>query len=140
MFLCLFRIFVRHVQIDMVFTPLLHLVIDRTGYDITRSQRKAGIVFLHEFLATLVPQDGPIPSHRFRDKEGGTIAWMEQGGWVELYELHIFYGAFRTVDHGDTVSGSYQRVCRIPVDSLTASGCHNGYLRQESMYLSRFLV
>ena len=51
-----------------------------------------------------------------------------QGGRVELDKLHIFYGAFRAVNHGDTVSGSYQRVCRIPVNGLATACRHNGYL------------
>ena len=128
MFLRLFRIFVRHVQIDMVFTPLFHLAIDRTGYDITGSQGKTGIIFMHELLSAKVSQYSSISAHRLGDEERGTVARMIQGGRVELDELHIFYGAFRAVNHGDTVSGSYQRVCRIPVNGLATACRHNGYL------------
>ena len=36
--LCLFRVFVGDVKINMVITPIFHFVVNGTGYDIARSE------------------------------------------------------------------------------------------------------
>lgn len=36
--LCLFRVFVGDVKINMVITPIFHFVVNSTGYDIARSE------------------------------------------------------------------------------------------------------
>ena len=38
MFLCFFRIFMRNIQVYMVFTTLFHFIVYGTCYDVTRSQ------------------------------------------------------------------------------------------------------
>ena len=59
---------------------------------------------------------------------------------VELHELHVFHRSFGTVNHGDAVSGSYQRIGRCLVYGSYAAGCHQRHLGQIGIYLSGFRV
>ena len=106
MFLCFFGIFVGNIQIYMVVSTILHLVVDGTCHDVTGSQGKTGIVFLHELFAIHGAQYASVAAHRFRYQERRTISRVIQGGRVELYKLHILHRTFGTINHSDTVSGS----------------------------------
>ena len=58
---------------------------------------------------------------------------MEEGGRVELDELHIADSSFGTVHHCDTVARSDQRVGRVAVDGFATACCHNRHFGQESI-------
>ena len=47
----LLRVFMGHIQVNVIFTSEFHLVIDRTCYDVTRGERQTFVVFLHELLS-----------------------------------------------------------------------------------------
>ena len=51
MLLRLLRVFMGHIQVNVIFTSEFHLVIDRTCYDVTRGERQTFVVFLHELLS-----------------------------------------------------------------------------------------
>ena len=51
MLFCFLRIFMGHIQVNVIFTSEFHLVIDRTCYDVTRGERQTFVVFLHELLS-----------------------------------------------------------------------------------------
>ena len=124
MLLGFFRIFVRDVQIYMVVATLLHFAVDGTCHDVTRGKRKTRIIFLHKLFTTHIAQYGTISAHRFRNQETGTVARMIKRCGVELDELHILYETFGTVDHGNTVSGSNQRIGSVAVNSTYTSRSH----------------
>ena len=105
-FLCFFGIFVGDVQIYMVVSAVLHLVVDGACHDVTGSERKTGIIFLHELFAVHCTQYTSVTTHCFCYQERRAVSRMIQGGRVELYKLHILHRTFGTVNHGDTVSGS----------------------------------
>ena len=105
--LCFLGILMRHVEIDMIFATLLHLAVDGAGHNVSRSQREARVVFLHELLAVEVAQHGAVAAHSFGDQETGAIAGMEQRRGVELDELHVLHGTLGAIDHGDAVARSH---------------------------------
>ena len=135
MALRLFGVFVRHVQIDMVVTPVLHLGIDGTCHDVARCQRQTFIVLLHEFLAVQRAKYAAIAAHRFRNQERRTVAWMEERRGMELHELHVLDGTFGAIDHRDTVARRHQRIRGRLVDSADASGSHKRDFREERVDL-----
>ncbi len=137
-FLCFFRVFVGHVQINMVVSAILHLVVDGTRYNVTRSKRKTRVIFLHEFLAVHGAENTAIAAHCFRNQERRAVARMIEGGRMELYEFHIFHRTFGTVNHGDTVSGSHQRIGGGLVDGSYSS--HQSHFGKVSIYFSGLRV
>ena len=140
MLFCFLRIFMGHIQINVIFTSEFHLVIDRTCHDVTRGERQTFVVFLHKFFSVQRTQDTAIPSYRFGDQEARAVSRMEEGGRVELDELHVADSSFRAIHHCDTVTRSDQRVGRIAVDSFATSCCHNRHFGQERVYLAGVFV
>ena len=59
---------------------------------------------------------------------------------VELHELHVLHSALGTIDHGDAVAGSHQRVCRGVIHHADAARRHECHARQESVHHAGFLV
>ena len=72
--LCLFRVFVSDIEINMVIAPVFHFVIDCPRDDVAWSQRKARIVFLHELFAVECSQYGSVSPHGLGDEERRAIA------------------------------------------------------------------
>ena len=113
----------------------LHLIIDGTSHDITRSETQTRIVFLHELLAVGQTEDTSVSAHGFRDE----VCRMGLGGVkearrVELYKLHILDHTFGAIDHGYTVTGSYLRVGSGGVDRTCSAGCHEGDSAEIGVY------
>ena len=59
---------------------------------------------------------------------------------MELYEFHILYGAFGTVDHGDSVSGGDERIGSVTVNGFTTACSHDGYFGKEGIYLTGIFI
>ena len=59
---------------------------------------------------------------------------------VELHKLHILDRTFGTIDHGDTVTGSYLRVGRRRIDSTRSTGSHEGDSAEIGVYFLRLGV
>ena len=123
----LLRIFVRYIQTHMIDGMDLHLIIDGTCHDITRCQTQTRVVFLHELFAVRQSQNTSVPAHGFGDEVSRMrLFGIEQTRRVELHELHIFDQSFGTIDHRDTVSGSYLGVGGGGIDRSRSSGGHQG--------------
>ena len=122
----LLRIFMRHVEIDMILASLLHLAINSPGHDVTRCKGETWIVFLHELLATEITKHGSISTHSLRDQEAGTVARMVESRRMELDKLHVFDRTLCSIDHRDTIASSYQGIGGVTIDRLTATGRHHG--------------
>ena len=87
-----------YIQTDMIQSVNLHLLIDGTSHDVTRSQTQSLIIFLHEAFAVRQTQDATVSTHRLGDEEGWDgFAWMIKSGWVELDKLHVGYSSLGTV-------------------------------------------
>ena len=59
---------------------------------------------------------------------------------MELDELHILYETFGTVDHGNTVSGSNQRIGGVAVNSTYTSRSHQRHFGKESIHFARVFI
>ena len=136
----LLGILVGHVKIDVVLASLLHLVVNGTGDHVARRQRQARVILLHELLTSQVAQYAAVAAHGFGDQEGGTIAGMIQGRGMELDKLHVLDSTLGTIDHGDTITSSYQRIGRGAVNRTNATRCHQGHARQEGIHLASLLI
>ena len=112
----------------MVFTTLLHLIVDGTGYNVARSQRQTGVILLHELLAIKGAKHPTVTTHRLGNKERGPVARVIEGCGVELDKLHVLYHTLGPIDHGNTVARSHQRIGGMAIDGLTASRGHYGNL------------
>ena len=84
-----FGVFVGHVQVDMVFAAELHFVVDSAGYDVTRGERKARVILLHELLAVHCAEYAAVAAHGLGDEERGTVARVVEGRGVELDERAV---------------------------------------------------
>ena len=131
---------VRHVQVDVVLAALLHLVVDGAGHDVTRGERQARVILLHEFLAVQRAEHGAIAAHGLGDEERGTVARMIEGRGMELDELHVLHRSLGTVDHGDAVARGHQRVGGVAVHGLAAARGHDGDFAEEGVHLARLFV
>ena len=65
---------------------------------------------------------------------------MIKGSRVELYEFHILYRTFGTVNHCLTITRSNTGVCCCLIDGTAATGTHQCYLTEISIYLFCFWV
>ena len=59
---------------------------------------------------------------------------------MELDKFHVFHNTFGTINHGNTVTGCYQRIGGLAVNGFTSTGSHNGYFRKESIYFASFFI
>lgn len=130
----------RDVQIDMIFAPQLHLLVDGTGNDVARSQRESRVIFVHEFLPVERPEHTAVAAHGFRDEEAGAIAGVKQGRRVELDEFHVLHSPLGAINHCDAVARRYQWICGVAINRLTSTCCHDGDAREEGFDLARLLV
>ena len=65
---------------------------------------------------------------------------MIEGSGVELDKLHVPYGAFGAVDHGDAVARGHQRIGGVAVYSFATARSHDGYFGEERIHLSGIFV
>ena len=65
----LLGVFVGHIEIHVVIAVELHLGVDGTGHDVTRSERQARVVFVHELLPLHVAEHGSVAAHRLGDEK-----------------------------------------------------------------------
>ena len=135
---CLCRVFMRHVEADMVQTVNLHLLVDGACHDVARSQREAFVVFLHERLAVGQTQDASVATHGLGDEEGGMrLSGREERCGMELHELHVLHRSLGTVDHRLAVARSDDGVgCRL-VDGTATTSTHQRDLREVGVHLLR---
>ena len=128
------RVLMGDVQTDMVQTVYLHLLIYRTGHNITRSQRQTLVVFLHKGLTVGQFQDTAIAAHSLSDKVGGMrLLGIMQHRRMELHKLHIGHRAFGAIDHSDTVARSNDGIRRRHIDGTATARTHDGDFRQVSI-------
>ena len=127
----LLGILVRHVEVYMIKTMDLHLLIDGTGDDVTRSEAQPLVIFLHERLTVGQFQNAAVATHGIRDEEGGMcLTGMVETRRMELYKLHVLDFSFGTIDHSLTVTGSDDRVRRRLIDGAATAGTHHRYLTE----------
>ena len=134
------RVFVRHVQVNVVLAALLHFVVDGACHDVARGKRQARVILLHELLAVQRAEHGAIAAHGFGDEERGAVARMIQGRGVKLDELHVFHRSLGTVDHGNAVARSHQRVGGVQIYGFAATGSHDSHLGEEGVHLACFFI
>ena|SRR5690554_1808955 len=137
---CLIGILMGHVQIHVLFTPLLHLRVNGTGHDITRCQRTSLVVFMHKLFPIQRFEFPPVSSHRFGDQERRPCSGMIECRGVELHELHPFHFSFCTCYHSNPVTCRHSRVGRSLVHRSNATGSHQRHPRQEGVYLTGIAV
>ena len=132
----LFGILVSDVEAYVVESVLLHLLVDGTCHDVAWSQTQSLVVFLHEALAVGQAQDAAIATHGFGDEEGRmSLAWVEEGCGVELYELHVGHCSLGTIDHSLAVARGDHGVGSGLIDSSAAACAHHCHLAQIGVHL-----
>ena len=137
----LFGVFVGHVKAHMIDGVDLHLVVYRTCHDVARREGQARVVFLHELFAVRQTKNATVTTHSLCDEISRvSLGGVVETGRVELNELHILDRTFRTIDHGDTVAGSYLGVGSGRIDRTRSSGCHEGDTTQVRINLLRLRV
>ena len=62
-------ILVRNIEVHELLARNLQFVVDAAGYDVARRERAHRVVFVHELLAVLQPQDAAETAHRLADQE-----------------------------------------------------------------------
>ena len=118
----------------MVQPVYLHFLVDGAGHDVTRGQAEPFVIFLHELLAVRQAQDAAVSPHGLRDEVGRVrLAGMEEGGGVELHELHALHRAFGAVDHGNAVARGDVGVGGGGIDSSCAACGHQGDFGKEGV-------
>ena len=139
MMLGFFGVFVRHIEADMVDGMNLHLIIDGSCYDVSRSEGETRVVFLHKLFAVRQPKDTSVTAHSFGDEVGGMgLFGIEEARRMELDELHIFNQSFSAIDHGDTVAGSYLGIGGSGIDCAGTACSHEGDTAEIGIYLLGF--
>ena len=125
-----------YIETDMIQSVNLHLFIDGTSHDVTRSQTQSLIIFLHETFAVRQTQDATISTHSLGDEEGRmSLARMIKSGWVELDKLHVGYSSLGTVYHRLAITCSDDRVGGSLINGTTSAGTHHGYFAQIGIHL-----
>ena len=118
-------IFVRYIEADVGKSVYLHFVVDSPCHYIAGSERKSLIVFLHKLVAIGQTKNTAIAAHRFGYQESRTGFFrIVKHRRVELHELHIGNGSFRSIHHCHTVASGYARVRRCAIDSSATASCH----------------
>ena len=125
----------------MVNAVNLHLFVDGTCHDVTRSQRESLVVFLHETLSVGQTQDASVAAHGLGDEVGGMrlVGVMQHRG-MELYELHVGHRSLGAIHHGDAVARSDDGVRGCQVHGSATSRAHHGDLREIGVHLLCFRV
>ena len=136
----LFGVLVRYVEIYAFVAAHLHFVVDGSGNYVARGERAAFVVFLHELLAVFGAEYGSVAAHGFGYEKAGAFSGVVQRGGVELYEFHVFYFAFGTVNHSYSVACGYRRVGGGAIYVAYSSGGYKGRFRQERVYVVGVLV
>ena len=125
-----------YIETDMIQSVNLHLLIDGTSHDVTRSQTQSLIIFLHETFAVRQTQNAAITTHSLGDEEGRMgFARMIKSGWVELDKLHVGHGTLGTVNHRLAITSSDDRVGGSLINSTASTGTHHGNLTQIGIHL-----
>ena len=134
--LCLLRVLMRHVKIDMRDAVLLHLAVDGAGYDVAGRKRQPAVILFHKRVAVGQFQHCTVATHGLCDEVGrmGLTGVIERRG-MELHELHILHCSLGAVDHCFTVACSNDGVGGRLVDSSTATCTHDGNLAQIGVHL-----
>src|SRR5437773_5493298 len=71
---------VRDIQIDALRTAALDLGVDRPRHHITRSERAARMISLHEIFASAVAQESAFTPECFRTQKRPLLSVKETGG------------------------------------------------------------
>ena len=115
----------------------LHLIVNGARHDVTGCERQARVVFLHELLAVGQAEYASVSAHGFGDEISGMrLPGVEEGGGVELHELHVFHLSLCTIDHRDTIACGNVGVGGGGIDGACAAGRHEGYAAQVGVYLA----
>ena len=92
----------------------------------------------YERFAVGQAEDASVAAHGFGDEVGGVcLSGGEEGGGMELHELHVLHGAFGAVDHGFAVAGGDDGVGGGLVDGSASSGAHECDFGEVGVYLLR---
>ena len=124
----------------MIVTTLFHFTVDGTCYNVTRSKRKAWVIFLHKLFTSHVTQHGTVPAHSLCYQETGAVSRMIKGSWMELDKFHILYETLGAVYHSNSVSGSNQWISSITVNGTYATRSHERCFRKESVYFACIFI
>ena len=127
--LSLLCILVCDVKAHMVKGMNLHLVVDGTSHDVTRSKTETLIIFLHELLTIRQTENTSVTTHGLCYEIGRvSLLWVEQYRWVELYKLHVLHLTLGTINHGYTVTCGDAWVGCCLIDGTSTTSCHKRYL------------
>ena len=135
-----FGVFVSNVEENVVGTVEFHFRVDRAGHDIPGGEGKAGVIFMHEFLAVEVTEDSTISTHSFSNEERGAVAGVIKCGWMELYELHVADCSLSPIDHSDSVAGCYEGVGGCSIDGADSACGHHCCAAEESFDFAGLFV
>ena len=116
----------RHVEEHGVGAGLLELVVDRARDDVTRCERAACVVALHERVAVTEAEHAAFAAQRFGDQEAAGVRVVEHRR-VELRELEIAARGADAIGHRDAIAGRDIGVRRVDVDLAgSTAGEHRG--------------
>ena len=125
-----------HIQAHMVYSMLLHLLVNGTRHDVTGSQRKSLVIFLHKRFAIGQTEHTAIATHRLGDEEGGMgFSRMIERRGMELHKLHICHCALGTIYHCHTIASGYHRIGGTLIHCSTATSTHHRNLGKIGIYL-----
>src|SRR2546430_1009111 len=92
----------RYIEEHVVVSSPLEFRVNRTGYDIARSQfEPLRIVLAHKPLARLIEENAARPANSFADQKRICFGRIERRR-MELDKLHISYVYSGTIGHCDT--------------------------------------
>ena len=122
----------RDIKEHILISVRLHLSVDRSRDDISRSELLERMILVHERLAVLTQEPRSLTSHRLSDQIALRLR-MKQTGWVELKELHVRDTTPCAVTHRDAISSGDIRIRRIEVYLPRSPGGDEYLIRQNRL-------
>ena len=125
----------------MVYAAILHLPINRTGYDVARRKTQALIIFLHKLLTVGQAQDAAVAAHSLRYQESRMRFFrMIERRRVKLHKLHILYRRLSAISHRNAVARGNIRIGGRSINRTYAAGGNDRDARKQRIYSLCFRI